>query len=421
MKPEQAFPNLAWIDEELRREKALVAELRDQIDNQSVLIEAQAGRMRDMQERLAAMQAELHRISEVERSLQQTKDEIAALLHNFLLERRKEEKQFLETRRLERESDMQTLANLAKEIERIAALEARLEAQEAEDQRLRETILKMRQTVEEYRKEMADQAERLRVLESGLQRTNETLVQLRIPELIEVQKDQADRLALVEQWAEKSSQRAAEMQAFRAEIQASQDQLLETQRRVERQRQKQMAEWGRRMENLSHRLESWSTQMQHFAEQHEQDRQIVREMQELGQQLRQELEQIKQIQRIAEEQQRRELREWQGENEKRWNRHLELWQLRLEEQSKLDLVQTERIEQLETWHQEEVNTLKELAEMIEANHRRTHAELSQFQQDLLDMLTSVGSAFKTFEESVTQNATRGKGEAQTDRATKEKR
>lgn len=420
MKSEQAFPNLAWIDEELRREKALVAELRDQIDNQSVLIEAQAGRMRDMQERLAAMQAELHRISEVERSLQQTKDEIAALLHNFLLERRKEEKQFLETRRLERESDMQTLANLAKEIEHIAALEARLEAQEAEDQRLQETILKMRQSVEEYRKEMADQAERLRVLESGLQRTNETLVQLRIPELIEVQKDQADRLALLEQWAERSSQRAAEMQAFRAEIQASQDQLLETQRRVERQRQKQMAEWGRRMENLSHRLESWSTQMQHFAEQHEQDRQIVREMQGLGQQLRQELEQIKQIQRIAEEQQRRELREWQGENERRWNRHLELWRLRLEEQSKLDLVQTERIEQLEAWRQEEVNTLKELTEMIEAN-QRTQTELSHLREVIVDLTTRLASVLKTFEESVTQNATRGKGEAQTDRATKEKR
>ena len=400
MRSDQALPNLAWIDEQLRRERAAAADLRSHVDTQSVLIEAQANRVRDLQERVTSLQGELHRIPEVERGLQQSKDEIVALLHSFRLDRRKEEKEAVEARSLERESDMRALANLAKELERISPLEEQLRVQDAEDRRLRETGLKLRESLEEQLREIGHQAESLRVFESRLQRSSETTeqTQARLPELTKALDGQVARLTMVEQSAQRSSQLAAEVQGFRVEIQTSHDQLLESQRGVERQRQTQMADWGRRMENLSHQLRAWSTQMEYYVEQHERDRQVVREMQEVGQHLRQELELIKQSQRIAEEQQRRELREWQGENEKRWNRHLEQWQQRLDEQSKLDLHHADRLDQLQSVGPELRVVLKELSETVQANKETAHSEVAQLHGVVVEWVGRLASVMRAYED-----------------------
>ena len=418
MKADQAAPNLAWMDEQLRRERATVTELSAQVDNQLVLIETQAGRLRDLQERAASMQAQLNRIPEVERSLQQTKDEIAALLHSFVLERRKEEKEFREARSVERESDMRALANLARELERIPPLEQRLEVQDAEDRRLRETILRLREPVDEQQKETVRQSEQMRVLESRVQRTNEALEQLRTrtPEIARALEEHTARLVSVEQWAERGSQLTAGMQQFRAEVQSSQNQFLEMERSSERQRQQQMAEWGRRMENLSHQLQTWAGQMEYYAEQHEKDRHVVREMQEVSKQVRQESQLIKQSQRIAEEQQRRELREWQAENDKRWSRHLELWQVRLEEQSKVDLAQTDRLEQLDAWQLEHAESLRKLGETIEADKRQAHSEVVRLHEVIIQGIDRLASATRFFEEIILLPSRQAEGDAGTETA-----
>jgi hypothetical protein len=399
------------MDEQLRRERATVTELSAQVDNQLVLIESQAGRLRDLQERLASMQSQLNRIPEVERSLQQTKDEIAALLHSFVLDRRKEEKELQEARTVERESDMRALANLAKELERIPPLEQRLEVQDAEDKRLRETILRLREPVDEQQKEAARLSEQISVLDSRVQRANEASEQLRarMPEVGKALEEHTARIASVEQWAERGSQLSAEMQEFRAEVESSQSQFLEMERSSERQRQQQMAEWGRRMENLSHQIQTWAGQMAYYAEQHEKDRHVVREMQEVSKQIRQESQLIKQSQRIAEEQQRRELREWQAENDKRWSRHLELWQVRLEEQSKLDLAQTDRLAQLEAWHLEHAESLRKLGDTAEENKKQAHSEVIRLHEVIIQGIDRLASATRFFEEIILLPSGQGGG------------
>ena len=73
-------PNVRWIDEELRKEKAIVDDLRDTVAKQEVILVDQSQRILALEDRLAKLQAQTLRIPEVEESLQHTRDEIALML-----------------------------------------------------------------------------------------------------------------------------------------------------------------------------------------------------------------------------------------------------------------------------------------------------------------------------------------------------
>jgi len=373
----QSQPSFVWMDEELRKQKAMLAKLRDLVQNQTIIIEDQAGRIRELQGRLATTQAEMHRISQVEESLQQTKNEVTILLHDFREEQRKIRTQTEEARRLEREADITTLNRLSQEVASLRRIEKQLESLGAEDRRLHEGNLKLEEVVEELAQRRADQDERISLLDTQYQRDREQLARLvsDSDELRQQQNQHATRLDYLEEWEEKASKLVAEMQAFRSELQGDQEKLQGEQRQAELRRQKQVAEWARKMESLSREMEVWSDKMVHFGDQYEKSRKLSRELQELAKQLRYEQEQMKQLQSIAEEQQRRELREWQGENEKRWNQHLDLWRFHLDKQSKLDLEQTARIDELVVQIQENREAAKRISEQVEEDRELARKEV----------------------------------------------
>ena len=373
----QSQPSFVWMDEELRKQKEMLAKLRDLVQNQTIIIEDQAGRVRDLQGRLATTQAEMHRISQVEESLQQTKNEMTILLHDFREEQRKIRTQTEEVRRLEREADITTLNRLSQEVDALRRIEKQLESLGAEDHRLHEGNLKLKEVVEELAQRRANQDERISLIDTQRQRDKEQLVRSisDFDALREQLNQHASRLSYLEEWEEKASKLSVELQAFRSELQEDQEKLQGEQRQAELRRQKQVAEWARKMESLSREIEVWSDKMVHFGDQHEKSRKLSRELQELAKQLRYEQEQMKQLQNIAEEQQRRELREWQGGNEKRWNQHLDLWRFHLDKQSKLDLEQTARTDELEVRIQGNREAAKQLAEQVEEDRELARKEV----------------------------------------------
>jgi len=373
----ESQPSSVWMDEELRKQKAMLAKLRDLVQNQTIIIEDQAGRIRELQGRLATTQAEVHRISQVEESLQQAKSEVTILLHDFREEQRKIRTQAEEARRLEREADITTLNRLSQEVAGLRRIEKQLESLGAEDRRLHEGNLKLKEVVDELAQRRASQDERISLLDTQYQYDREQLARLvsDSDELRQQQNQHASRLDYLEEWEEKASKLVAEMQTFRSELQSDQEKLQEEQRHAELRRQKQVAEWARKMESLSREMEVWSDKIVHFGDQYEKSRKLSRELQELAKQLRYEQEQMKQLQSIAEEQQRRELREWQGENEKRWNQHLDLWRFHLDKQSKLDLEQTARIEELAVRIQENREAAKQLSEQVEEHRELARQEV----------------------------------------------
>ena len=102
-------------------------------------------------------------------------------------------------------------------------------------------------------------------------------------------------------------------------------------------------------------LARWSKQLEDFAAQFERNRKTLYDIQELEQQVRQQGNEMAELQRLAVERQRTELREWQ------------------DNQVRVDDEQTARVVRLESWQTKSTTTWQSLEDRIEQNKQGIQA------------------------------------------------
>jgi chromosome segregation ATPase len=109
-------------------------------------------------------------------------------------------------------------------------------------------------------------------------------------------------------------------------------------------------------------LTRWTNQMEDFAEQMERNRKTMYDLRELEKQVRQQGKEMAELQRLAAERQRAELREWQ------------------DNQTRVDEEQAIHVQQLEAWQQNAKETLKSLEERLEQNRQDVQVRSDEFWQ-----------------------------------------
>ncbi len=71
MDPTQASQMIGWLDEELRKSKAQVSELRDLLQKQAIELADQRKRFEDRTGRQTRLQADVVRMTQVDQAIQQ--------------------------------------------------------------------------------------------------------------------------------------------------------------------------------------------------------------------------------------------------------------------------------------------------------------------------------------------------------------
>lgn len=345
----QSGPKASWLDEELRKEKAIVTELRDTVGKQQVVITDQSQRILTLEDRLAKLQAQLLRIPEVEEALRHTRDELVLMVSALRQDQQKRDAEFLRNRMTEREQDTRAMQELQASLKRFDPLEQAMAVRQAEDRRLNDVVLRQQQDLEDLAKRLPQRDESIRQLgdriEQNVVRTGQA--EAAVQQAQKVQQEHAARLLLIETTQGKTEQRIAEVPILREDLSKRLDDFAENQRRSDRDRVQSVTEWGRRIEAYSHQLDVWGDQLRFFTDQHEKNRRVLREVQELGQQVAQQQDTLKQAQRIAEDQLRHESREWRSENERRWAQDQERRDKAFEAQTERNDVQDQRLSDLD--------------------------------------------------------------------------
>ena len=116
-------PNVSWLDEELRRARAIVDDLRDVTDKQQVRMVDQEQRIMALEDRLAKVHAELLKLPEAQEAAQRTRDEIVLRLSEMRQDTQKRETESLRARQIEREQDSKALQTLVVQLDRLGPLE----------------------------------------------------------------------------------------------------------------------------------------------------------------------------------------------------------------------------------------------------------------------------------------------------------
>ena len=349
MDPAEASQMIAWLEEELRKNKAQIAEMRDLVNKQTIEIGDQRKRIEDLQSRLTKLQTDFTRISQVDQAIAQVKTELAGVLHDVREEIRRSDQQALQSRQIEREADAKALLELSQRVEKFAVLPERLSALGAEQQRLNEALIMLRQRSDEIDKTLVRLADQDRLNEEGYKRQSGRIdvLQQSLDGIRNQTSGFSARFQYLEKWAQGSAQRAAEQQAFRTDLQRALAEVQEAQRRSEQKVEKQIREWATITEGSHRDQELWTNQLRVFAEQHERTKRSLTGIQDLAKEMRAAYDELRAIVDMHAEKQRRDLREWQGENEKRWTRYLAQWEYRWSEQHKVNEVFDQRLNELD--------------------------------------------------------------------------
>ncbi len=391
----QAAQMLTWLDEENRKAKAQIGELRDLLQRQAIEMADQRKRYEDLQGRLMRLQTDVSHMTQVDQAIEQLKEELAAVLQGVREEMRRSDQQALQARQVEREAETKAQLELAQRVEMLSTLADRVSAQSSEQQRQNELLTGLRQRMDAFDQELTRRADQARIDDDAHKRELGRMAALQ--QAVDSLRTQLEslmaRFQYIEKWAENSAQRTADLQTFRADMTRIQNELLEGQRRADQRIERQVREWNTIAEGMRRDQEQWANQLRIFTEQHERTKKSLTALQDLAKELRVGQDESRQALELSMEKQRRQLREWQGENEKRWTRYLAQWDYRWNEQSKADEGLIGRIEELEAARKlldQETQALRALlaeeitaAKQTIADAQRTQLELYQRQIDLL--------------------------------------
>ena len=325
---DQLAGTVTWLDKERRRDKAELTKLRQRVESQSAEITEQARRMQELEGRLASTQAQLTKFPQLEQALDQLRDELVLLIERHDEQRRKAEMDAERVRQVERDSQVRVLGEIRKELQKLPRYEEELQLRRAEDQRLGEALLNLQQQMADLGRDLEDRTRNLPYLEEHPRQNAKRIAELQqeTPELFKRTEAQSTKLQLLEELVRRSEHRIGELNLLGAELKQEQKDFIESIKLGEQQRERQMNESAEQVEEQRQKMEEYAAQMQRSTEQYERNKKALAALEKLEERLKRDQAEVAELQRLAEKRQRDQLDEWQAENEKRWKKHMLIWE-----------------------------------------------------------------------------------------------
>jgi hypothetical protein len=210
--------------------------------------------------------------------------------------------------------------------------------------------LAMQQTLTTLSQETENKLRTVTFLEDGRQQDAKRIARLQQESLEALKRleQQGSRLQMLEDVSQRQERDTGELKEVISQLRSSQREFFEKQLLEADQLKRQMAEWGEMMEVYTKKMEGFAARMQEFTESFREDRQVVDSVERFQEMIKREMTQVTELQRLAEERQKRQLEQWQEEDEKRWRKELLRWDHQWGEQAKRNQQMADTFADMET-------------------------------------------------------------------------
>jgi hypothetical protein len=329
---------VTWLDEEHRRGRGESAKLQQRIDSQATEIVEQARRIQELEGQLASTQAQLVRFSQVDQAMQQLKNELVLMLQRQEEQRLADQREGERLRGAEREAAARGLSEVRKELPRFSRIEEELLQRKAEDQRLSEIVLTVRQQVNNINKDIDERTRSLPFLMEQRAQDNKRIAQLQqeTVELFKRTEAAAGKLPLLEAGIQRVERGVAAVQPVPDQMRNQVASFVESQKLLDVERDRQLVSWKQEFEQQRELIVEQQKRIQGFDTHINDSKRILQSLQGFEESIRREQHQVAELQRLAEERQRKELDVFLAEDEKRWKKQTLEWDHRWSEQEKVN-------------------------------------------------------------------------------------
>jgi hypothetical protein len=336
MDPGQLTQMITWLDEEHRHSKAELIQMQQRVASQEGEQQDQARLVKDLEGRMAGMQAQMLRFNQLQTALQQLKDEVVQLLAQADERRQQEVRESERLRGIERDNTSRALNEIRRDLPRLGRLEEELGLRKAEQQRMGESLLGMQQDLNALGQEVENKIRNVPFLEDGRQQDTKRIARLQQESLEALKRleQHGSRLQMLEDVIQRQERDTGELKELVSQLRTLQRESAEKQLLEFEQLKRQAGEWFEALEAHSKAMDGFTARMREFDDTYREDRQVVASVERFQEQIRREQAQVGELQRLAEERQRRQLEQWQEENEKRWRKELLHWDHQWAEQAK---------------------------------------------------------------------------------------
>jgi hypothetical protein len=345
MSEQQPIINLEWMDEEVRRYRNELVSAQQRINAQEEGLRQQARHIEDLEGRLANTLTQLNRINVLERALDQYKEEIRLLIEQQGEAYQEDRRETGRIKLIEQDNLNRAIAETRKGLTPIPRLQEELELRAAEDRRLNEAQLVMRQKVMDLEKRIDTSVRPIPYLEEQRTRDAKYIAQLQEQVASTVKNLDAltNRFLVVEEIAHKNRQNIEDLVTIRSELQQRQRRFIEEMQLADQQRERLVRDWEELEQAREQRMHEFSEQMRLFTEQYQQIKTTLANLESLGERLQREQHEVSELQRLAEERQKSKMEEWEAQSEKRWQREKLLWEQQWHDHDRRNGEQLERL------------------------------------------------------------------------------
>ena len=241
------------------------------------------------------------------------------------------------------------MAEIRKELPRLGRIEEELVTRKAEEQRLGEMVLALRQSVSNVGKDLDERTRSLPYMVEQRAQDNKRIAQLQAENTDLLKRTDAltSRFPAQEERVQRLEKELTRIQPIPGQLRQDQQSFIEAQKLTEAERQRQMSQWEQEFVQQRSAIEKQTVKLREFEARYEAAGRALKALEEFQAQIVQGQKQTAELQRLAEERQRKELAEWQSENEQRWKKETLRWDYALGEQHKVNQKLAERFPSLD--------------------------------------------------------------------------
>lgn len=342
MEQSQIDQMLKWLDEERRKDKALIAALQERVELQAQQLARQEEQLTTLQEATARLEAMLSRIAGFTETVEQIKVDIVQMLDQRDERWRKEQRELERSHQLEVGALRDEIARLQETVRAIQRLEDGLVGTQTESRRLNEALQKLEIAITDLRKRSEERVQAVVYLEEQRRADNRRIASLEADytDLRKRIEGTSSKMAVLEEMVQKQRSRIEEGLKPIGEF----EEVVEELRVADFRRNQAVKKWEGQVEAIREEFARLLAERQQFIQEHQEVKRALERLEMFQTRLETRQNEVAEMQRMAEERLKRQWEEWQAAREKE-RRHWELsHEERWEQQERTNKVLSQQVE-----------------------------------------------------------------------------
>ena len=323
MEFDQVLKQLEWLNDERRKDKDIISKQVERITALEGSISAASQQVKDLNSDIVRLTTVVSRMDDFDAALLQQRLELNKQLEEQDRQTKKREEEMEKIRRVEMRSSDTNIAEIRKELEAFSGINRSIAARIDEEARLAQLIDELRVKVQDLKRSEEEYTRTYRLIEDGRRQDSKRLVDLQgeVSALRKKTDEHRGQLDVVSSNLRKVEGRITEALSQDTERQEAQDAFIEKQAMQQVEFDRTWKEWQTQIEKINRQASDVEQQFRSLDSTHNEVKRVKSTVEELQSRIERRINEITEVQRLADERFRQEWVTFKADDQKRWTNY----------------------------------------------------------------------------------------------------